>query len=245
MRSPETSSTRRRLVAHLLQRRLVRLEAELRDEAQRAHEPQRILREARAGGRPQDARARDPPAPQGIDELAGREPARHRVDREVAAPHVFRDRQRGVGDDLEVVPPGPGAHLLARRSELDPGGRQAADRRVARVEGARRRADRRRRDPRRGRAARAPASAPPCRGPARGSRRPSSRARAARRGRRRRRDTRRGPGRGRTPRAVSHVPFSRVVYRCAIASISTSAPDGSFATSTVERAGGRSPTCAA
>ena len=32
---------------------------------------------------------------------------------------------------------------------------------------------------------------------------------------------------------------------CAIASISTSAPEGSFATSTVERAGGRSPTCRA
>ena len=31
----------------------------------------------------------------------------------------------------------------------------------------------------------------------------------------------------------------------AIASISTSAPDGSFATSTVERAGGVVPTCAA
>src|SRR4051794_25229845 len=39
-------------------------------------------------------------------------------------------------------------------------------------------------------------------------------------------------------------PFSRArSYRCATASISTSAPEGSFATSTVERAGGRSPTC--
>src|SRR3954470_1215839 len=39
-------------------------------------------------------------------------------------------------------------------------------------------------------------------------------------------------------------PFSRAKsYRCATASISTSAPEGSFATSTVERAGGRSPTC--
>ena len=33
------------------------------------------------------------------------------------------------------------------------------------------------------------------------------------------------------------------IYARAIASISTSAPDGSFATSTVERAGGCSPTC--
>ena len=83
-----------------------------------------------------------------------------------------------------------------------------------------------------------------CRRRGRGSRRPSSRGRAARRGLRRRRDTRRGPARGHSPRARATSPFSRAYYRCAIASISTSAPDGSFATSTVERAGGRSPTCA-
>ena len=41
------------------------------------------------------------------------------------------------------------------------------------------------------------------------------------------------------------APGARVRQRWAIASISTRAPDGSFATSTVERAGGRSPTCRA
>ena len=46
--------------------------------------------------------------------------ARHRVHGEVAPPHVVLDRERRVGDDLEVVPAGPGAHLLARRRELDP-----------------------------------------------------------------------------------------------------------------------------
>ena len=39
-----------------------------------------------------------------------------------------------------------------------------------------------------------------------------------------------------------HRRLRASVYRCATASISTRAPDGSFATSKVERAGGRSPT---
>ena len=38
-------------------------------------------------------------------------------------------------------------------------------------------------------------------------------------------------------------PFRHPYRASATASISTSAPDGSFATSTVERAGGVSPTC--
>src|SRR3990170_6860212 len=39
--------------------------------------------------------------------------------------------------------------------------------------------------------------------------------------------------------------WESIIYRCAIASISTSAPEGSFPTSTVERAGGCAPTRAA
>jgi len=45
--------------------------------------------------------------------------------------------------------------------------------------------------------------------------------------------------------AFELAPHRRIVaiYRAAIASISTRAPEGSFATSNVLRAGGRSPTC--
>ena len=85
----------------------------------------------------------------------------------------------------------------------------------------------------------------------RGSPRPSSRGRAARRAPRRRRGTRRARASRRSPRSPSCGAFSRALparreaqSASAIASISTSAPDGSFATSTVERAGGVSPTCA-
>ena len=42
-----------------------------------------------------------------------------------------------------------------------------------------------------------------------------------------------------------HGRLGSDAQRCAIASISTSAPDGSLATSNVERAGARSPTCLA
>ncbi len=125
---------RRGLVVHLLQRRRVRLEVELRDEAQRAHEPQRILGEARRRHRPQDALLEILLPAERIDELARREPARHRVDGEVATAHVVLDRERRVGDDLEVVAAGAGAHLLARRRELDARRSEPPHRRVARME---------------------------------------------------------------------------------------------------------------
>src|SRR5581483_11877771 len=74
------------------------------------------------------------PAADRVDELAGRKPARHCVDGEVTPAHVVLDRQRGVGDDLEIVAAGTRAHLLPRRCELDAGGRQPADSLVARME---------------------------------------------------------------------------------------------------------------
>jgi hypothetical protein len=122
------------VVAHLLQRRLVRLEAELRDEAKRADDPQRILLEAPRRHRAQNSRAEIGFAADGIDELAGTQASRHRVDREVAAAHVVLHRQRRVGDDLEVVTAGTGAALGARRRELDAGPRERAHLRVTRMQ---------------------------------------------------------------------------------------------------------------
>ena len=87
------------------------------------------------------------------------------------------------------------------------------------------------RGPRRGRAARGAREAGRDRRRARGSRRPSTRSRAVRRGPRRRPGMRRARASGRSPRAAA------ATQTVAIASISTSAPDGSAATSTVERAG--------
>ena len=102
----------------------------------------------------------------------------------------------------------------------------------------RRRRGRRRRAPRCARAARAPRAALRCRRPARGSRRPS---------------TRREEGFDASPSSSSRTaPPTTYASRSsernsyptsaqtrAIASISTSAPEGSFATSTVERCGRR------
>ena len=127
MRSPETSRTDARLLAHLAQRLLVGLEAELRDEAQRAHEPQRILARSSAA-RPCAARraSRSSAAVERVDELAVGEPPRDRVDGEVAPAQVVLDRRVRVDDDLEVVAPGPGRALAPRRRELDPGRRERA-----------------------------------------------------------------------------------------------------------------------
>ena len=61
-------------------------------------------------------------------QLAGLEPPRHRVDREVAPRHVVRDRDRRVGDDREVAVARPGAALVARRRQLDSRRRERADR---------------------------------------------------------------------------------------------------------------------
>ena len=78
------------------------------------------------------SRSREPA--EGVDQLAGREASRHRVDREVAPRHVVLDRDGRIGDDLEVAVAGPDAALRPRRRQLDPGGRERADRPVARVE---------------------------------------------------------------------------------------------------------------
>ena len=68
-----------------------------------------------------------------VDERAVGEPAGHRVDREVAAREILLHRRRRVDDDLEVVPPRPGRDLAARRCELDPGRNERAQLAVARV----------------------------------------------------------------------------------------------------------------
>ena len=63
---------RRRLLPHLREQLLVGLEAELRDEAERADEPQRILAEALRRDRAQAARLEVGPAAERVDELARR-----------------------------------------------------------------------------------------------------------------------------------------------------------------------------
>ena len=108
-------------VAHLLQRRLIRSQTQLGDEAQAAHEAQWVLREAVRADGPQDAALEIGGTPERIDQLARVEAAGDRVDGEVAPRHVVFDGEARVGDDLEVVPPGAGAAFGARRRELDSG----------------------------------------------------------------------------------------------------------------------------
>ena len=67
-----------------------------------------------------------------VDDLPRLEPACDRVDREVAPLHVLLERDLTVGDDLEVVPSWPGRALDARRRELDPGRLERARRLVPR-----------------------------------------------------------------------------------------------------------------
>jgi hypothetical protein len=124
----------RRFLAHLDEQLLVGLEPELGDEAQRADDSQRVLAEALGRDRAQTVGLEVRASPEGVDELAGVQPARHRVDGEIAAAHVVLDRELRVGDDLEVVPARAGGDLLARRRELDPRARQAADPAVAGME---------------------------------------------------------------------------------------------------------------
>ena len=121
------------LLAHLRKQFRVRLETELRDEAKSADEAKGILAEALGGDSPQASCLEVGPAAERVDELAGVEPAGNCVDGEVATAHVVLDRQRRVGDDLEVVPAGAGGDLLARRSELDPGACQLPDPAIARM----------------------------------------------------------------------------------------------------------------
>src|SRR5579884_1631341 len=116
-----------RVLAQLSQRLVVRLEIELRDEPQAADEAERVLLEAPRRDGPQDSGTQVALAAEGIDELAGRESPRDRVDREVAAAHVVLHGERRVGDDLEVVAAGSRRALGARRRELDPRRRERAD----------------------------------------------------------------------------------------------------------------------
>ena len=186
---------------------------------------------------------------------AGRrcESDRHRVDREVPARHVLLEPDRRVADDREVAVARPGRPFGARWRQLD-----------------RRRARALARPGRAGRAGRRRAARDlhvldaPVRLEELLAGRPGRprdekvlvarvATRAARPGRPRRRRTRRcrasGCSRGsrwaRRDSARNGCRRSRGrdrPYRCATASISTRAPEGSPATSNVERAGGRSPT---
>ena len=95
------------VLAHLLQRGVVGLETELRDEAQPAHDPKRVLGEAVRRDRAQDAAPEVPLPVVRIDERPVGEAAGHRVDREVATREIVLHRRLGVDDDREVVTPGP------------------------------------------------------------------------------------------------------------------------------------------
>ena len=234
IRSPETRRDAARLFAHLRERLLVELEIELRDEAKPAHDAQRILCEAARRDRAQHAALQVFAAFERIDDRAVGKPLRHRVDREVAAAEILGHRRRRVDDDVEVVPARTRRHLAARRRDLDAGLRALADRPVGRVE--------------------AHADGPVCDDQLLGT--PVRRQQLSQA-----RDVDAGHEevcvlRVATEQLVSHRAADDVgveaeradvlldlLQRSAIASISTSAPDGSFATSTVDRAGGRSPTC--
>jgi hypothetical protein len=93
----------------------------LRDEPKAAHDPQRVVPEARRARRTENTALEVGAAAEGIEDLPGLEPPCDRVDREVAALHVLLERDPRVGDDLEVVAARPGRALDARRRELDPG----------------------------------------------------------------------------------------------------------------------------
>ncbi len=123
-----------RLRPHLLKCLLVGIEVELRYEAQPAHEPQRVLREAVRRHRPQDAALEILATVVRVDNRPVGEVTRHRVDREVAAVEVILDGGRRVDDDLEVVPAWTCRHLAARRRELDPRPHLPPHLSVARIE---------------------------------------------------------------------------------------------------------------
>ena len=71
----------RRPLAHLAQRVLVGLEAELRDEAEAADDPQRVVAEARRARRAQDTPLEVVAPAERVEQLSGLEPPRDRVDR--------------------------------------------------------------------------------------------------------------------------------------------------------------------
>ena len=260
----------RRPLAHLAQRVLVGIDVELRDEAEAADDPERVVAEARRPGRAEDAPLEVGAAAERVEDLPRLEPPRDRVDREVAPLHVLLERDLAVGDDLEVVPARAGRALDTRRRELDPGRLQRPRRLVPRqqphadalvgddeildlavrlerrpqlgVADARDdEVELRRRPPEQlvADGAADEVGVEPERMHVVGDRVPHGRHSA--------------PSNslllGRAVRC-SRAPDLLVTVCCkaqssATASISTSAPEGSFATSTVERAGGASPTWAA
>src|SRR6185503_11425830 len=101
----------RRPLAHLAERVLVGVDIELGDEAKPADDPQRVVPKARGAGGAQNPALEIGSAAEWIEHLTGLEPARDGIDREVAALHVLRERDTGVGDDLEVVAAGAGRAL--------------------------------------------------------------------------------------------------------------------------------------
>ncbi len=259
MRSPETSLHRRRLLAHLREQLVVRLEAELRDEAERRGRAAAGPRGSSAARPCAGARAsRSARPPSGSTSSPVVEPARHRVDGEVAAAHVVLDRERRVGDDLEVVPAGPGARPPCA----------AARTRSRRASASRMRLSRGWSRTPTSRSATTRSSTRPCGASAR------PQPFGVEPGHEEVRVLRVEPEQlvahgaadevGVEPeradvlldllahpailagrRASSSRCSTVTSHASAIASISTSAPDGSFATSTVARAGGCSPTCCA
>ena len=169
------------------------------------------------------------------------------VDGEVAPLEVILDRRVRVDHDLEVVPPGPGRALAARRRELDPRRRQRPQLGRARVEAE---ADGPSGDDeivdapvRRERVAKLIGVEP-------GDEEVGVLRRAAEQlvADGAADEVRIEPERADVVLDRLHLRIvpadARTATRqaSAIASISTSAPDGSFATSTVDRAGGVSPT---
>src|SRR5205823_14392440 len=101
---------------------------------QPAHDPQRVFGEAPGADGAQQSVLEVALPTVRVDELAGVEPARDRVDGEVAPRHVVLDRKAGLGEAPEIVAAWTGAAFGARRRELDPGRRRSSHRRVTRVE---------------------------------------------------------------------------------------------------------------
>ena len=228
--------------AHLVEGLVGEREVELRDEAQAAEDAQGILLEAPGRDRAQEPLLEIDAAAERVDELVRLEPLRHRVDGEVAAPHVVLDRDGGIRHDLEVAVPRPDAALAPRRRQLDARGRRRPHRGIARVKphpdelavdlhvvhapvGLERRAETRLVEPRDEEVlvrVRDPEQLVAHR-PADDVGVEAERADVA-------------------ADLGGHSGGCGAAQRCAIASISTSAPAGSFATSNVERAGGVAPT---
>ena len=109
-------------------------EAELRHEAQRSDDAQRIVCEARRADGAKLATLEIGDAPEWVEQVTAVEPDRHRVDREVASRHVLFELDRGVADDREVPMTRSGRTLCARRRQLDPGGSESANAMVAWIE---------------------------------------------------------------------------------------------------------------